>query len=297
MAEKDTRTYVRVHDGLPDHPKIIAAGGEAGWLYVCGLAYCSRQLTDGVIPKVYVPRLTDSSNSEALASALLRVGLWHGFGDECESCPPADEDSYVVHDYVVHQRSSSEVKELTAKRAAAGRKGGQRSGEVRRAASGAEANSEASASAKPKQPRSKTEAETETETEVKEKTSRTPSEPSEAPLRHDVERVCRHLASVIEKGGDKRPQITKTWRTDMRRLIDLDGVTPDQAIAAIDWAHANDFWQAHILSPAKLRAKYPTLRRQATSEQHRRSQPTGPQTAPRDMSEWSDEEKQRALNF
>ena len=102
---------------------------------------------------------------------------------------------------------------------------------------------------------------------------------------------------MIEKGGDKRPQITKTWRTDMRRLIDLDGVTPDQAIAAIDWAHANDFWQAHILSPAKLRAKYPTLRRQATSEQHRRSQPTGPQTAPRDMSEWSDEEKQRALNF
>ncbi|MBQ1164300.1 hypothetical protein KBZ21_40615, partial [Streptomyces sp. A73] len=40
-----------------------------------------------------------------------------------------------------------------------------------------------------------------------------------------------------------------------------DGITPDQAIAAIDWALANDFWQAHILSPAKLRAKYETLRR------------------------------------
>ncbi|MBQ1164844.1 hypothetical protein KBZ21_43465, partial [Streptomyces sp. A73] len=42
------RTYVKVHDGLPDHPKIIEAGGEAGWLYICGLAYSSRQLTDGV---------------------------------------------------------------------------------------------------------------------------------------------------------------------------------------------------------------------------------------------------------
>ncbi|MEE1819340.1 hypothetical protein PUR59_30540 [Streptomyces sp. SP18ES09] len=293
MTEKDTRTYVRVHDGLPDHPKIIAAGGEAGWLYVCGLAYCSRQLTDGVIPKVYVPRLTDSSKSEALASALLRVGLWHGFGDECESCPPADEDSYVVHDYVVHQRSSSEVKELSAKRAAAGRKGGQRSGEVRRAASGAEANDEASASAKPKQARTKTEAETETETEEKKRHTRTPSESAEAPLRHDVERVCRHLATVIEKGGDKRPTITKTWRTDMRRLIDLDGITPDQAITAIDWAHANDFWQAHILSPAKLRAKFPTLRRQAASEQ-RRSQSAGPQTADRNM---TDEEIRNASSF
>ncbi|MBQ1164295.1 hypothetical protein KBZ21_40585, partial [Streptomyces sp. A73] len=42
MAEKDKRTYVKVHDGLPDHPKIIEAGGEAGWLYICGLAYSSR---------------------------------------------------------------------------------------------------------------------------------------------------------------------------------------------------------------------------------------------------------------
>ncbi|WP_329114546.1 hypothetical protein [Streptomyces sp. NBC_01353] len=296
MAEKDTRTYVRVHDGLPDHPKIIAAGGEAAWLYICGLAYCSRQLTDGVIPKGLVPRLTDSSKSEALASALLRVGLWHGFGHDCQNCPPAADDTYVVHDYVTHQRSSSEVKELSAKRAAAGRRGGRRSGEVRRAASAAEANDEASASAKPKQARSKIEAETETETEVKERTTRTPSESSEAPLRHDVERVCKHLATVIEKGGDKRPRITSKWRTDMRRLLDIDEITPDQAIAAIDWAHASDFWNAHILSPAKLREKFPTLRRQATSEQ-RRGQPASPKTAPRDMTHMTEEEIQDALNF
>ncbi|GHF76874.1 hypothetical protein ACFFSH_40095 [Streptomyces filamentosus] len=292
MAEKDTRTYIRVHDGLPDHPKIIAAGGEAGWLYICGLSYCSRQLTDGVIPKGLVPRLTDSSNSEALASALLRVGLWHGFDHDCPRCPPAPADSYVVHDYVVHQRSHSEVKALSEKRAAAGRKGGRRSGEVRRAASAAEANGEASASAKPKQPRSKTEADTEAEAEVVKRTTRTPSESSE-PLRHDVERVCRHLAAAIEKGGDPRPQITKKWRTDMRRLIDVDGITPDQAIAAIDWAHASDFWNAHILSPAKLRDKFTTLRRQAANEQ-RRHHPSGPQTANRDM---TDEEIRNASTF
>ncbi len=75
MAEKDKRTYVKVHDGLPDHPKIIEAGGEAGWLYICGLAYASRQLTDGVLPKRLVPRLTDGSKPEASASALVRVGL------------------------------------------------------------------------------------------------------------------------------------------------------------------------------------------------------------------------------
>ncbi|MFJ8016192.1 hypothetical protein [Streptomyces sp. NPDC096339] len=282
MTEKDKRTYVRVHDGLPDHPKIIEAGGEAAWLYICGLAYSSRQLTDGVIPKRLIGRLTDSSKPEALASALLRVGLWHEGEHDCPKCRPATSDTYVVHDYTWHQRSASEVAELSAKRAAAGQRGGRRSGESRRAASAAEANREASASAKPKQPRSKTEAETETETEVKEKTSRTPSESADALPRHDVERVCKHLAAVIEKGGDKRPRITEKWRTDMRRLLDLDGVSPDQAITAIDWAHASSFWNAHILSPAKLREKYPTLRRQATNERRHSS---GPQTSERDLTE------------
>lgn len=290
MAEKDKRTYVKVHDGLPDHPKIIEAGGEAGWLYICGLAYASRQLTDGVIPKRLVRRLTDGSNPEANASALLRVGLWHEGEHDCPKCPTAPDDAYVIHDYLGHQRSAAEVRELSAKRSAAGQRGGKRSGESRRASSKREANGEALASDLVKQNRSKTEAETETETEEEKDIRRTSPKPDDDPPRHDVERVCKHLATVIEKGGDKRPRITAKWRTDMRRLFDIDGITPSQAIAAIDWAHADDFWNAHILSPAKLREKYPTLRRQATRQQGTPS----PQTAPREMNE---EEKRNALEF
>jgi hypothetical protein len=291
MTEKDKRTYVKVHDGLPDHPKIIEAGGEAGWLYICGLAYASRQLTDGVISKRLVRRLTDGSNPEASASALLRVGLWHEGEHDCPSCPPAAPDAYVIHDYLDHQRSASEVADLRAKRAAAGQRGGKRSGESRRAASTAEANDEALASDLVKQNGSKNEPETETETEVKEKNSRTSAKPDNAPLRHDVERVCRHLAAVIEKGGGKKQTISRKWRTDIRLLIDKDGITPDQAIAAIDWAHASSFWQAHILSPFKLRDKYETLRRQAIAEQQKRA-PQGPPTASHD-----DEENPNDLRF
>ncbi|MFJ5973562.1 hypothetical protein [Streptomyces sp. NPDC093060] len=120
-----------------------------------------------------------------------------------------------------------------------------------------------------------------------------PSASDEPSPRLDVERVCQHLAAVIEKGGGKKPRITKTWRNDIRLLLDVDDVTPDQAVAAIDWAHNDDFWQAHILSPGKLRAKYETLRRQAQVQQ-RKQRPVGPATAPRDMTE---EEKQRALKF
>ncbi|MFL4491486.1 hypothetical protein ACJ6WD_09530 [Streptomyces sp. VTCC 41912] len=284
MAEKDKRTYVRVHDGLPDHPKVIEAGGEAGWLYICGLAYASRQLTDGVISRRLVPRLTDGSKPEASASALVRVGLWHEGEHDCPNCPQAGADSYVIHDYLDHQRSASEVADLRAKRSAAGQRGGKRSGQVRRAASEAEANAEASAQAKAKHPGSKNEPETETETEKEKRYTRTPSEPAAPPPRADVERVCRHLAAVLERGGSKRPRITERWRNDIRLLIDKDGITPEQAVAAIDWAHANDFWQAHILSPAKLRTKYDTLRRQAAAEQ-RKQRPAGPHTAPRDIPE------------
>lgn len=120
-----------------------------------------------------------------------------------------------------------------------------------------------------------------------------PSASDETSPRLDVERVCQHLAAVIEKGGGKKPRITKTWRNDVRLLLDVDDVTPEQAVAAIDWAHGDDFWQAHILSPGKLRAKYETLRRQAQAQQ-RKQRPAGPATAPRDMSE---EEKKRALKF
>lgn len=120
-----------------------------------------------------------------------------------------------------------------------------------------------------------------------------PPASDESSPRPDVERVCQHLAEVIEKGGGKKPRITKTWRNDVRLLLDVDDVTADQAIAAIDWAHADNFWNAHILSPGKLRAKYETLRRQAQAQQRQRA-PQGPPTAPRHMTE---EEKQDALKF
>ncbi|MFE9850272.1 hypothetical protein ACFYPN_15880 [Streptomyces sp. NPDC005576] len=123
-----------------------------------------------------------------------------------------------------------------------------------------------------------------------------PAAPKTSGPRPDVEQVCEHLAAVIEKGGGKKQVVTDKWRNDIRLLLDRDEVSVEQAINAIDWAHADDFWQAHILSPNKLRAKYETLRRQALSKQ-RRSGPAGPATAPRDTSHMTEEEKRSALQF
>ncbi|MFE5582511.1 hypothetical protein [Kitasatospora sp. NPDC056531] len=273
MAEKDRRTYVRVHDGLTDHPKIVEVGGEAAWLYVSALCYSSRQLTDGLVPKRLIRRLTDGSNPEASASALLRVGLLHEGEHDCPRCPVGGPDVYVVHDYLEHQRSASEVAALREKRSAAGQRGGKRSGESRRAASKSEANGEALASDLLKQTRSKTEAETETETEVEE-VLRTSSRSRrkaghDEPPRTDVERVCRALADAVEANGSKRPTITKQWRDEARRLIDIDGRTVDQILGAIDWSQNNSFWRSNVRSMPKLRQQYDQMRLQAMRDKPR----------------------------
>jgi hypothetical protein len=77
--------------------------------------------------------------------------------------------------------------------------------------------------------------------------------------REDVERLCERLADRIEANGAKRPTITKGWRDAARLLIDKDGRTEEQVAWIIDWATADEFWRANILSMPKLREKFDQL--------------------------------------
>lgn len=93
-------TWVRLDDQFPDHPKVLEAGPAAAWLYICGLSYASRYLTDGFIPAVQVRRLADMDGAEEAAERLVTVGLW----------APAD-DGYQIHDYLDYQQSATKVRE------------------------------------------------------------------------------------------------------------------------------------------------------------------------------------------
>lgn len=81
--------WVYLDDHFPDHPKIALAGGDAAWLFVCGLAYTRRNELGGRIPKPQVPRLSDRRKPLDLAAKLVKVGLWED----------VDDDFYLVHDY------------------------------------------------------------------------------------------------------------------------------------------------------------------------------------------------------
>ena len=106
-------SWVRLDDQFSDHPKVLEAGPLAGWLWVCGLAYCNRLRTDGFIPAGAVPRLADVPHAAKLAATLVQAGLWN-----------AVAGGFQVHDYLDYQPSREQSARTKEARAEAGRRGG-----------------------------------------------------------------------------------------------------------------------------------------------------------------------------
>lgn len=91
-------TWVKLDEQFPEHRKVIAAGGDAAWLFICMLAYCNRNETDGVIPGDVVARLSDRRHPAKLTARLFDVGLLEGH-----------PDGWLVHDYHEYQPSRAKL--------------------------------------------------------------------------------------------------------------------------------------------------------------------------------------------
>lgn len=90
--------WVRLDDAFPEHPKVLAVGEEAAWLYVCVLCYCNRHLTDGFLPAAAVPRLTGQKSPSRLTAKLVDAGLLD-----------IVRDGFFVHDYLEYQMSKASI--------------------------------------------------------------------------------------------------------------------------------------------------------------------------------------------
>lgn len=117
--------WSKLDDNIFEHPKMLRAGEDAANLYVRGLVYCNRFLTDGRIEAEVLPAITRKREAPRLAADLVRVGLWETHPD----------GGWLVHDFHEHNPTAEEVAEkraaLAAKRSEAGKRGGMRSGETR----------------------------------------------------------------------------------------------------------------------------------------------------------------------
>ena len=63
--------WAKIDDGFYDHPKVLVAGEEAANLYLRGLVWCCKRLSDGAIPREALRTLTARRDAGALAVKLV----------------------------------------------------------------------------------------------------------------------------------------------------------------------------------------------------------------------------------
>jgi len=161
--------WAKIDDEILDNPKIAQAGLFGFAFHVAAITWCCRNLTDGFIPYARVASFFDVSaaktewiskaglpsgvedrlwrevmdiqlEADAFAKHLVEIGLW----DKVDG-------GYQIHDFLEYNPSREEVLTQRAKRAEAGKVGGQRSQLNRRSQANAQALARASAQANVKQ--------------------------------------------------------------------------------------------------------------------------------------------------
>lgn len=122
MADK--RQWAKFDVGYLHNPKlldVLDVSHTAVLMHTFSVLYSAQHLTDGVVPVSLVRRYLGGSQEDV--DVLVEVGLWHGPDHDCTECEQPPARNVVVHNYLEHNRSESDVNKATeaAKKAAAAR--------------------------------------------------------------------------------------------------------------------------------------------------------------------------------
>jgi hypothetical protein len=249
-VRKDPRAFIRLHNGMPDHPKIEGLSDAAFRALITLWCWCSEHLTDGHVTEASWNRRAGAAGEELIAA-----GLAHRV-----------EDGYVMHDYLEHQSSRAEVEALVEKRREAGAKGGR--AKARRLASAtasAKASAVASASGVAKQTASKPVADIDIDLDTASDEAVISSSDASAPdeIDHTVRQLVEEFTDKVRANGH-RANPTKRWYIACDRLLRLDGFTPEQVRWVMRWAlESSEFWAANIRAFPKFREEFSRLKAQA----------------------------------
>lgn len=104
--------HIQVEASVRTHRKFLQAGPAASWLWLCSVGYAQDGLTDGFIPREALAYL-GVQKPDAMADRLVTVGLW-------DVVP----GGWKIHHYERHNRTSSEIQAIKARRAHGGRLSG-----------------------------------------------------------------------------------------------------------------------------------------------------------------------------
>jgi hypothetical protein len=109
-------TWHPTSDYFFSHPKVRKAGRDSALLFLAGLGYCGRYLTDGAIPKDALDVIAaEAWTTKKAATKLVQQNLWHDMGEH-----------YQVHDWHQWNRTRDEAEEKRTKKSGAGALGNHR---------------------------------------------------------------------------------------------------------------------------------------------------------------------------
>ncbi len=105
-------TWIKLHDDFFDHPKAHGLSPTAATIYIRAVCYSSKHLTDGRVPMAVI--------------ASWGYARWRHSLDTLSTCSllTMSGECIEIHDYLDYQRSAAEARNIRAKRAEAGAKGG-----------------------------------------------------------------------------------------------------------------------------------------------------------------------------
>lgn len=262
--------WFKVDDKLHDHRKARDAGKSAMGLWVLAASWCSSQGSDGFVPQ----RVARRWGTDSDVRRLLRASLW--VEDTLDG-----EAGYRFHDWSDFQPTAAVTAAKLAAERDAGLRGNHRRWHVARKIN--DPHCEYCDRVPDKEP----------DAEPIGPYESGPNRPYPYPIsttsnevvrlsetRDDVTRICEHLAAAVAENGSKRPTISKAWRDEVRRMLDIDKRSELEVIKAIDWCQRGDseratFWRSNVMSPQKLRAKFDVMRLQAAQENNGKQQQQG----------------------
>lgn len=112
--------WFAIDDGFDTHPKVRKAGNAAAGLFCRLGAHCAKHLTEGRVDGV----TARDYGTAAQLRKLVEVGMLHPDGHSCPRCPQPAAGGYVLHDYLVYNKSRAQIesaREGGRKRQAKGR--------------------------------------------------------------------------------------------------------------------------------------------------------------------------------
>lgn len=132
-ARDPLMSWLRIDDGMVDHPKIVEAGPDSIAAQLRALSWCSRLLTNGVFSRKVAERITHDLAPNMIA-IMVEHGLWEAYDSANKVVSVLDLSfavSFRVHDYLKYNPSKRAVMQLRKNKGEAGRKGGLASGVAR----------------------------------------------------------------------------------------------------------------------------------------------------------------------